>query len=320
MLVSPRWLPICLLTSAVLSGPPLRLAAQSVDSSPGSSLDIGWNGIGISFGNSARWTGLRFNWRDRYLERIDGLNLTLWKPGDAVGGEINGIALGFLGPRAGRLRGLSAGLIGVFPEREAIGITIGGLGVVSEGRLTGLNLGLLGLVSEGTVDGINLAGLGIVTEGGTRGLSAAGLGLVSEGTLSGVNFAGLGLVSERAVSGINLAGLGVVSEGRIRGASAALLGIVSEDDIQGLSLAGLGVVSGRAIEGLAVALLKTDTHDLDGVGAAAWNRVRGRQRGITIGLFNQIEELHGVSLGLLNFAGNNHGLARWTPILNLHFD
>jgi hypothetical protein len=27
-----------------------------------------------------------------------------------------------------------------------------------------------------------------------------------------------------------------------------------------------------------------------------------------------------VSIGLLNDAGNNHGLARWTPLINLHFD
>jgi len=27
-----------------------------------------------------------------------------------------------------------------------------------------------------------------------------------------------------------------------------------------------------------------------------------------------------VQLGLLNYAGNNHGLARWLPIINLHLD
>jgi hypothetical protein len=299
-------------------GPP-PLCGQEADRG-GSSLDLGVAGVGISFGGAPRWTGVRINGRDRYLERVDGLNFTLWKPGDRVGGAVNGLALGVLAPRAGRLRGVSVGILGVLPEREAIGVTIGGLGVVSEGRLVGVTVGGLGVVSEGASNGISIGGLGLVAEGGASGLNLAGLGLVSEGPLNGVNLAGLGVVAERAVSGINLAGLGVVSEGGIRGINLALLGLVAEREIRGLSAAGLGLVSGRAVQGVAAALGKIDTGDLVGLSVAGWNRVRGQQRGLTIGLFNQAEELHGVQLGLLNFAGNNRGLARWTPILNLHLD
>jgi hypothetical protein len=299
-----RSLPVALLLLGTLplSGPPL--VAQVERPEPGSSLDIGLSEIGISIGSSPRWTGVRLNWSDRYIERINGLNFTLWKPGEAVGGEVNGLALGILGPRAARLRGISLGLLGVLPERSAAGVTVGGLGVVSEGELRGLSLGLLGVVSEARAVGVTVGGLGIVVEGGALGINLAGLGAVSEGPVAGINLAGLGVVSERSVSGVSLAGLGLVTEERLRG----------------VSVAGLGAVAGRSIDGLAAALAKLDTRDLNGVGVAAWNRVRGRQRGLTVGLFNQVEQLQGVSLGLLNYAGNNHGLARWTPILNLHLD
>lgn len=324
-------------------------AQDSPDRRGGSSLDLGVSGIGISFGNQPRWTGLRLNWQDQYLERIDGVNITLWKPGDHVDGSVNGLAFG-LAPKAGDLRGFSLGVLGVLPERTSYGVTVGGLGIVSggpthglsiaglglvtDGGSIGVNLAGLGIVSEGTVAGVNLGGLGIISDGTLAGVNAAGLGIVSEGTVSGVNLAGLGIVAAGAISGINLAGLGIVSERGIHGVNASLLGMVTErglsgitltglgavaeHDVTGVTVAGLGVVSDRAIRGLAAALLKVDTRNLRGVTVAGWTRVRGSQQGLSIALFNQAEELHGVQLGLLNFAGNNHGLTRWLPLVNLH--
>jgi hypothetical protein len=295
------------LVIAQLTGPhPTALAQDPYETNGpdgGSSLDLGVSGVGVSFGSAPRWTGLRFNWRDRYLERIDGVNVTLWKPGDHVGGSVNGVALG-LGPRAGHLRGVSIGILGVLPERAAYGVTIGGLGIVTEGR----------------ADGLSVAGLGLVTEGGALGINIAGLGVVSEGTLAGLNLAGLGLVAERGIHGLNAAFLGVVTERELRGITVTGLGAVAEGDMLGLTVGGLGVVSNRAVQGVAAALLKVDTQNLTGVSVAGWTRVRNEQRGLSLGLFNQAEELHGVQLGLLNFAGNNHGFARWLPIVNLHLD
>lgn len=298
---------------------PTLPAQEYSEDDGGSSLDLGISGVGISFGSAPRWTGLRINWRDRYIERIDGVNLTLWKPEESVGGSVNGLSLG-LGPRAGTLRGVSIGLLGVLPERAAYGVTIGGLAVVAEGSLTGVNVGLLGIVSEGPAYGLSVAGLGVVTEGGARGINVAGLGVVSEGTLAGINLAGLGLVAERGIHGINGALLGVVTERELRGITLTGLGAVAQGDMTGITVGGLGVVSERAVRGLAAALVKVDTRDLRGVSVAGWTRVRHEQHGLSIGLFNQAEELHGVQLGLLNFAGNNHGLARWTPIINLHLN
>src|SRR5688572_1966559 len=42
------------------------------------SLDIGVNGVGLSIGDSPRWTGLRINYRDSRLIEANGVNLTLW--------------------------------------------------------------------------------------------------------------------------------------------------------------------------------------------------------------------------------------------------
>lgn len=40
------------------------------------SLDIGIDSVGISIGNSPRWTGLRLNLRDAHVRRVDGINIT----------------------------------------------------------------------------------------------------------------------------------------------------------------------------------------------------------------------------------------------------
>jgi hypothetical protein len=44
------------------------------------SLDIPSKKWGISFGNSKDWSGLRFNFRDSRVRRVNGINFTLWLP------------------------------------------------------------------------------------------------------------------------------------------------------------------------------------------------------------------------------------------------
>jgi len=60
--------------------------------------------------------------------------------------------------------------------------------------------------------------------------------------------------------------------------------------------------------------------DFDGFGAAAYSRVNGRMQGLVIGIFNYATELHGVQIGLLNYAKNNPRGLKLLPILNAHFD
>ena len=97
-----------------------------VDFSLSQSLDIPVKGYGISFGNSKKFAGLRFNFRDKRVDRIDGVNFTLWKA------EENEDAL---------MRGIS---LGILPEAGDMGYLQIGFGVIAEYQLTGVTLGILG--------------------------------------------------------------------------------------------------------------------------------------------------------------------------------
>jgi hypothetical protein len=61
------------------------------------------------------------------------------------------------------------------------------------------------------------------------------------------------------------------------------------------------------------------TADFGGLGAAAYCRSTRRQAGLSIALLNIARELHGVQIGVLNWAGNNPRGLRLLPGLNLHF-
>ena len=50
----------------------------------------------------------------------------------------------------------------------------------------------------------------------------------------------------------------------------------------------------------------------------AYNRVRGTQVGLSIGIYNSARVLKGVQIGVLNRARNNKPPFRWLPILNVH--
>ena len=118
-----------------------------------------------------------------------------------------------------------------------------------------------------------------------------------------------------------LALLGVGVGGKLQGVAIAGLA-AGAPTVEGLLIGGLAVggvhVTGAA---LSVGYLKIEADgELKGVGISAFNHIKGRQNGLTIGIFNYAESLKGVQIGLLNFAGNNKGIRRWLPILNWNFD
>jgi hypothetical protein len=138
------------------------------------------------------------------------------------------------------------------------------------------------------------------------------------GGLTGVSLAGLAVVAAEGVArGINLGGLAVVGVEGVEGLSIGGLAVVSEEYIRGISLGGYKVEApvGSWIAG---AVWKVDVDDFEGFSLAAWNEHDSRARGLSIGLLNRTEELHGVQIGLLNYAGNNARF-RWLPVINAHF-
>lgn len=146
--------------------------------------------LGVSIGNTPHVVGLRANTVDEGGRRVDGINLTLWKPGENPELVVNGAAIGLVAPAA----------------KEINGIAIGGVAVVTEEALRGIGAAGLALISEGGLRGLNLAGLATVSEGRQSGIMLAGLAAVSEGRQSGVTVAGLAAVSEEGMEGVTGAG------------------------------------------------------------------------------------------------------------------
>ena len=101
------------------------------------------------------------------------------------------------------------------------------------------------------------------------------------------------------------------------------LGLVAEEGRSGLSVGGLATVTGSGnMTGINVGGLATvaGEGEIHGLSIAAWNDAKKLQVGLSVGLYNSTDELHGIQLGLLNRAGNNRSPFRYVPLLNAHFD
>lgn len=291
------------------------------------------HGFGLDFGNARRMTGIRLNVQDADLDRVNGINVTLWKPREPLSGTVNGLQVGLL-PGSRQVNGIALGLGGVVTEGRARWVTIGGLGAVSNGAIEGIGIGGLGLVADGTMRGIGIGGLGAVSNrdihgivvGGLGtvanqdiwGIAVAGLGTVANGSITGIAIGGLGTVANRDVTGAGLAGMAVVANGSITGVGIGGLAVVANDRMTGLGIGGLAVVADREIRGLAVAGYSVDSHALTGFSISSYNRIRGPQRGLVIGIYNSAYELHGVQIGLINRAKNNNPPFKILPLLNVH--
>jgi hypothetical protein len=55
-----------------------------------------------------------------------------------------------------------------------------------------------------------------------------------------------------------------------------------------------------------------------GVALAGFNYVKGAQRGLTIGVVNYTRRLHGVQVGIINYAANNPPGLRVLPLINVN--
>ena len=99
----------------------------------------------ISIGNYPRVDGVRLNFRDRALERVRGINATIWQPYEPATGRVIGLAFGLPMTGAGEIHGLGVGVLGVSAAGLLRGIAIGGLGVGSGGGVRGIAIGGVGV-------------------------------------------------------------------------------------------------------------------------------------------------------------------------------
>src|SRR3989442_3377317 len=170
-----------LITALVVALGPVTLTAQeqgeAQDTAPPRyghfHIGLTIHDYGVSLGNAPRVNGVRLNVQDAELDRVNGINVTLWKPREPLSGTINGVHLGLL-PGSEQVNGIALGLGGVVAERQLRWISVGGLGAVSNGSLEGVGIGGLGLVANGEIRGVALGGLGSVTNGSLTGIGIGG--------------------------------------------------------------------------------------------------------------------------------------------------
>src|SRR5687767_16013468 len=110
--------------------PILALALAAIPAAASAqSLDLTINNTGLSIGDSRFVRGIRLNFRDRNLDRVEGINATIWYPyDDARGGVVKGIALGLPVTGAQRISGAGIGIFGVGAEEQFTGLGVGGFG------------------------------------------------------------------------------------------------------------------------------------------------------------------------------------------------
>jgi hypothetical protein len=262
----------------------LLLALLMVLPAGAQSLDLTVRDTGISIGDSEEVTGLRINFRDRAMQRVRGINATVWTPRERPGGKVNGVALG--------------------------------LPLTGSGALSGIGLGLLGISVDSSLTGMVLAGLGAGAGQDIRGIVFTGLGAGAGRDITGIAISGVGVGAGQHMTGVSLSGVAAGAGGTLRGIHVAGIGI-GATNVRGIILSGFAA-GGHDVYALSMApgYFKID-HDgrQRGVSIAAFNRIRGVQEGLTIGIVNWTRKLEGIQIGLINGAGNKKRM-RWMPFVN----
>lgn len=317
------------------------------------SFDLMIDNTGLSVGDSRIVRGIRLNFRDRDLERVDGINATIWAPyKDARGGEVHGLALGVPVTGARRIQGIGVGVFGVGADEEFSGLGIGGFGVGAGGDAQGILVGGFGVGAGGNVRGLTIGGFGAGAGGTITGITVGGFGAGAGGNVTGLTIGGFGAGAGGDIQGITIGGFGAGAGGDITGLTIGGVGAGAGRDMTGITIAGIGAGAGSTLRGLAIAgaagaprvrgvivsgvagghdvyagilaplyfrLQSDDDGDLGifrGLAISSFNHMRGEQRGVTIGVINHAWELQGWQFGLLNYAANNPPGLRLLPLFN----
>jgi hypothetical protein len=298
------------------------LLALPVVPALGQGLDLTVNHVGLAIGDVPRVAGLRINYRDRNLEWVNGVNVTIWSPyGEGSGtvhGTVRGLALGLPLTGAERIDGIAMGIFGVGASNRIRGLGVGGLGLGAGGKLEGVMVGGLGVGTGGGMTGIGVGGLGIGSGGRMRGVFVGGLGVGGGGSVDGIAIGGLGVGVGGDITGLAIGGLGVGAGGTLHGIGIGGLG-VGAPRIEGIAVSALGVGAQDAKGALIAPWVKIEHGEIQGLAIGGFNQVRGLHHGLAIGIVNYAEELQGVQIGLINIARNNPSGAKVLPIANAHF-
>jgi hypothetical protein len=229
----------------------------------GRALNIPFHHYGISIGNSCTFNGIRLNFADKYVNRINGINLTLWiSLSKNQQARVNGLSLGLL-PAAFIMQPVNIGLIGVGTMYCSRGISLGGL------------------IVGGDVIGLSIAGLGVFadgTRGIMRGVALGGLGVMAPNALSGISIAGLGVGTEGNINGLAVAPVYLYSNARIRGLTVTA-GYLNANHFSGIAVAGYA----RSVQmhGLSIALIN-QTDELHGVQLGLLNLAKNNPKGLRL--------------------------------------
>jgi hypothetical protein len=271
-------------------------------------LNIPSRNWGLSFGNSTKFNGIRFNIIDKDIERINGINISAWghKDSERQTGTVNGISIGLPASfGCENLNGLSIGIVGAGAKNDIKGINLGLLASGTGNDAVGLNFGALGTGAGNNMTGINVGGLGAGAGGDLKGINIGGLGIGAGGDVTGINLACLGVGAGEHLRGISIAGLGVGAP-EITGLQVALA--CGGNQVRGITIAPayfrIEAEEGACMKGLSV---------------SAFNHIMGDQFGVAIGIFNYAYAVHGFQLGVLNHVRNNPRGLRWLPVFNTSF-
>lgn len=125
----PSMFLLALLALLLLTGSPAQ-----------ASLTVGASDTGIGFGNSREFQGLRLNLVDDHVRSVDGVNLTLWRPGRNPLARHRGVSLGLVGPEADELQGIVVAGVGTHVGNGLTGLSVAGY--VSSKESRGLSIAL----------------------------------------------------------------------------------------------------------------------------------------------------------------------------------
>ena len=258
-------------------------------------IGIGIRKVGIGFGNSHYYSGIRLNVIDKNVKIVNGLNLCLVK---TKPGTNNGLSLGLLAANDITQNGISFGLFSNSGRNRN--------GIAMSPFYSGAN----------KINGIATSGLYIQGDY-INGIALSGLYTGAKKKMNGAAFSFLAIASEK-LNGFSASTL--ISTDTTRGVSFAFINFCNH--FKGFSCSTHGILSLKShknskFEGLAIAFGAVFFEEIKGVTVCGAS-ISKRQKGLSIGLYNHTKNLKGIQFGLLNYAANNPRMLRYLPIINMH--